>query len=129
MFKILASRKFEISFLLGFPLSSGTTRAVFVKSGKILCSVLELIDNHFVKFYFITYFYIFHDNRKNWFRSLYLLSAVNFGLQPLIWVAADKFGFRPLTEKKIETPLVSLLLSLLNARLTCFVSQYFRFLS
>ena len=122
MFKILTSRKFEISFLLGFPLSSGTTRAVFVKSGKILCSVLELIDNHFVKFYFITYFYIFHDNRKNWFRSLYLLSAVNFGLQPLVWVAANKFGFRQLTEKKIETPLVSLLLSLLNTRLTCFVS-------
>ena len=129
MFKILTSRKFEISFLLGFPLSSGTTRAVFVKSGKILCSVLELIDNHFVKFYFITYFYIFHDNRKNWFRSLYLLSAVNFGLQPLIWVTADKFGFRPLTGKKIETPLVSLLHSLLNTRLTCFISQYFRFLS
>ena len=37
-------RKFKISFLLGFPLSSGTTRAVFAKSGIMLCSILELID-------------------------------------------------------------------------------------
>ena len=41
---MLTSQKFEISFLLGFPLSSGTTRAVFAKSGKRLCSLLELID-------------------------------------------------------------------------------------
>ena len=41
---MLAGRKFEVSFLLGFPLSSGTTRTVFAKSGKILCSILELID-------------------------------------------------------------------------------------
>ena len=44
MFKMLTGRKFAISFLLGFPLSSGTTRAVFAKSGKMLCSILELID-------------------------------------------------------------------------------------
>ena len=37
---------------------------------------------------------------KSGFRSLYLLSAVTFGLWPVIWVAADKSGFRPLTEKK-----------------------------
>ena len=41
---MLTGRKFEISFLLGFPLSSGTTIAVFAKSGKMLCSILELID-------------------------------------------------------------------------------------
>ena len=41
---MLTGRKFAISFLLGFPLSSGTTRAVFAKSGKMLCSILELID-------------------------------------------------------------------------------------
>ena len=41
---MITGRKFEISFLLGFLLSSGTTRAVFAKSGKILCSALELID-------------------------------------------------------------------------------------
>ena len=44
MFKMLTGRKFTISFLLGFPLSSETTRAVFAKSGKILCFILELID-------------------------------------------------------------------------------------
>ena len=44
MFKVVTGRKFAISFLLGFPLSSGTTRAVFAKSGKMLCSILELID-------------------------------------------------------------------------------------
>ena len=41
---MFTGRKFAISFLLGFPLSSGTTRAVFAKSGKMLCSILELID-------------------------------------------------------------------------------------
>ena len=41
---MLIGRKFVISFLLGFPLSSGTSRAVFAKSGKKLCSILELID-------------------------------------------------------------------------------------
>ena len=41
---MLTGQKFEISFLLGFPLSSGTTRAVFAKSGKTLYSILELID-------------------------------------------------------------------------------------
>ena len=45
MFKMLTGRKFAISFLLGFPLSSGTTRAVFAKSGKMVCSILELIDS------------------------------------------------------------------------------------
>ena len=54
MFKILSGRKFEIQFILGFPLSSGKTKAAFAKSGKMLCSILELIDNLFVKFYFIT---------------------------------------------------------------------------
>ena len=44
MFKMLTGRKFVIPFLLGFPLSSGTTRVVFAKSGKMLCSILELID-------------------------------------------------------------------------------------
>ena len=44
MFKILTGRKFEISFLLGLPLSCGATRAVFTKLGKMLCSILELID-------------------------------------------------------------------------------------
>ena len=41
---MFTGRKFAISFLLGFPLSSVTTRAVFAKYGKILCSILELID-------------------------------------------------------------------------------------
>ena len=41
---MLIGRKFEISFLLGFPLSSRSTRVVFAKSGKMLCSILELID-------------------------------------------------------------------------------------
>ena len=36
--------KTEISFLTGFPLQRGTTRTVFAKSGKRLCSILELID-------------------------------------------------------------------------------------
>ena len=40
---MLTGRKFAISFLLGFALSSGTTRAAFAKSGKMLCSILELI--------------------------------------------------------------------------------------
>ena len=44
MFKMLTGRKFAISFLLRFPLSNGTTRALFAKSGKMLCSILELID-------------------------------------------------------------------------------------
>ena len=44
MFKMLLGRKFEISFLLGFPLSSETTRAVFAKSEKMLRAILELID-------------------------------------------------------------------------------------
>ena len=44
MFKVVTGRKFAISFLLGFPLSSGTTRSVFAKSGKMLCSVRELIN-------------------------------------------------------------------------------------
>ena len=39
---------------------------------------------------------------KSGFRSLYLLSAVTFGLRLLIWVATDKSGFRPLTETKIR---------------------------
>ena len=41
---MLTGRKFETLFLLGFPLSSGTTRAAFAKSGKMLCSILELIE-------------------------------------------------------------------------------------
>ena len=41
---MLTGQKFEISFLLGFPLSSGATRAIFAKSGKMLCPILELID-------------------------------------------------------------------------------------
>ena len=41
---MLTGRKFEVSFLLDFPLSSGTTRVAFAKSGKMLCSILELID-------------------------------------------------------------------------------------
>ena len=41
---MLTGRKFTISFLSGFPLSSGTSRAVFAKSGKMLCSIIELID-------------------------------------------------------------------------------------
>ena len=41
---MFTGQNFAISFLLGFPLSSGTTRAVFAKSGKMLCSILELID-------------------------------------------------------------------------------------
>ena len=41
---MLTGRKFEVSFLLGFPLSSRTTRVAFAKSGKMLCSILELID-------------------------------------------------------------------------------------
>ena len=40
---MVAGRKFEI-FLSEFPLSSGTTRAVLANSGKMLCSILELID-------------------------------------------------------------------------------------
>ena len=40
---MLTGRKFEI-ILLGFPCLSGTTRAVFTKSGKMLCSALELIN-------------------------------------------------------------------------------------
>ena len=40
---MLTGRKFSRSFLLGFPLSSGTARVVFAKSGK-MCSKLELID-------------------------------------------------------------------------------------
>ena len=41
---MLTGRKFEVSFLLGFHISSGTTRVAFNKSGKMLCSILELID-------------------------------------------------------------------------------------
>ena len=44
MFKMLTGRKCPISFLLGFPLSSGTTRAAFAKTGEMLYSILELID-------------------------------------------------------------------------------------
>ena len=44
MFKMLTGQRFEISYLLGFPLSSGTTRAVFDKSAEIFCSILEFID-------------------------------------------------------------------------------------
>ena len=98
MFKTLTGRKFEISFLLGFPLSSGTTRGVFDKSGKMLCSILESVDNLFVKFYLITYFYIFHDNRKKWVS----VAILAFGRK--IWVAADKSGFCPLTEQKFSSP-------------------------
>ena len=41
---MFTGRKFDMSFLLGFPLSSGKTRAVFAKSGKMLWSILKLID-------------------------------------------------------------------------------------
>ena len=41
---MLKGQKFEILLLLGFPLSSGTTRAVFDKSGKMLFSILNMID-------------------------------------------------------------------------------------
>ena len=41
---MLTSQKFEISFLLGFPLSSGITREVFAKSRKMFWAILELID-------------------------------------------------------------------------------------
>ena len=44
IFKVITGPKFEI-FLLGFSLSSGTTRAVFAKFGKMLCSTLELIES------------------------------------------------------------------------------------
>ena len=44
MFEMLTDREFPISFLLGFALSSEPTRAVFAKSGRMLCSILELID-------------------------------------------------------------------------------------
>ena len=44
MFKMLTGRKFEVPFLLGFHLSSGTTRVAFAKSGNMLCLILELID-------------------------------------------------------------------------------------
>ena len=40
---MLTGRTFAISFLLGFPLSSGTTGTVFTKSGKMFYSILELI--------------------------------------------------------------------------------------
>ena len=43
VFKMLTGQKFQ-TFFLGFLLSSGATRAVFAKSGKIFCSILELID-------------------------------------------------------------------------------------
>ena len=41
---MLIGQKFSMSFLLGFPLSSGTTRLVFAESGEMLCSMQELID-------------------------------------------------------------------------------------
>ena len=41
---MFTGQKFEISFSLDFPLSIGKTRVVFAKSGKILCSILELVD-------------------------------------------------------------------------------------
>ena len=44
---MLTGQKFAISFLLGFPLASGTTRTIFGKSRKMLRSMLELIN--FVK--------------------------------------------------------------------------------
>ena len=47
MFKMLKcspAENLKYHVLLDFPLSSGTTRAVFTKSGKVLCSILELID-------------------------------------------------------------------------------------
>ena len=50
MLKMLSDLKFnfiyffEILFLLGFPLSRGTTRAVYTKLGEMLCPILELID-------------------------------------------------------------------------------------
>ena len=40
---MLTGRTFAISFLLGFPLSSGATGTVFTKSGKMFYSILELI--------------------------------------------------------------------------------------
>ena len=39
---MLTGRKFEILFLLGFPLSSGTTRAIFAKSGKVLGKLMTV---------------------------------------------------------------------------------------
>ena len=44
MIKMLTGQKFEISVLLDFCLSRGTTKVVFDKSEKILCSILDLID-------------------------------------------------------------------------------------
>ena len=41
---MLRGLKTEISFLIGFLSSRGTTKTVFAKSGKILCSILELIN-------------------------------------------------------------------------------------
>ena len=41
---MLTERKFKTLLLLGFLLSSGTTGAIFAKSGKVLCFILELID-------------------------------------------------------------------------------------
>ena len=94
---MLTGWKFEI-FLLSFPLSSRTTRAVFAKSGKMFCSILNLIDSLFVKFYFIAYLYAFHDNCKKWFSVAVLAFVHQF------WVVADKSGFHPLAEKKIRLP-------------------------
>ena len=44
MIKMLTGQKFEISVLLDFCFSRGTTRAIFDKSEKILYSILDLID-------------------------------------------------------------------------------------
>ena len=50
MLKMLSGLKyifiqlFEILFLLGFPLSRGTTKAVYTKLEEMLCPILELID-------------------------------------------------------------------------------------
>ena len=42
--EMLRGLKTEISLLIGFLSSRGTTKTVFAKSGKILCSILELIN-------------------------------------------------------------------------------------
>ena len=41
---MLTGQKLEISVLLGFCLLRGTTRVVFDKLKKIMCSILDLID-------------------------------------------------------------------------------------
>ena len=60
---------------------------------------------------------------KSGLRSLYLLSAVTFGLQLLIWVAADKSGFRPLTEKIFASQMFLKILEISKEN-TCFGASF-----